>query len=207
VGAISLYNFYKMKNLIFLIAFVFFLLSFQVNGQTGSFKVRNDALIQIGYNGVYKALTFGGNESSSWTHQNGLQGIEYWNSGLNIFVPWPAYEGGNYKLFVQNNGNVGIGKYPTYKLDVNGDIATFGTIQITSDMRLKKNIIPLDGIKSLSAVTALKTYTYQYKYDELPIIYNDELFQNADSIKLKTMEADLNRESNTETKLRTGFMA
>ena len=138
--------------------------------------------------------------------------MEFWNNGLNFFTPWPSYGAGNYKLFISRGGGekgsfVGIGKIPSHKLDVNGDIATFGTVQITSDRRLKKNIIPLQSINSLAAITSLKTYTYQYIYDELPITYDDQLIEDADSIKLQTIQADLERKPSLNTKIRTGFMA
>jgi hypothetical protein len=60
------------------------------------------------------------------------------------------------------NGNVGIGTVtPAYKLDVHGDIATWGTVRISSDSRLKSEIKDIeknkvDMIYSLSAKTYMK---------------------------------------------------
>lgn len=74
-----------------------------------------------------------------------MWGVEIYNEGLNF---WRPYSGGdvNYKLFITSaGGNVGIGKIPFYKLDVNGDIATSGSFITSSDKRLKSEIRPLIG--------------------------------------------------------------
>lgn len=68
------------------------------------------------------------------------QGIEYWDGGLNF---WTLGQGtsGNYKLFVGDNGNVGVGRKPsTYKLEVNGQVWTSAGLLITSDETKKRNI-------------------------------------------------------------------
>lgn len=66
------------------------------------------------------------------------QGIEYWDAGLNF---WRLNQGtsGNYKLFIGDNGNVGIGRKPsTYKLEVSGQVWTSAGLLITSDETKKK---------------------------------------------------------------------
>lgn len=67
-------------------------------------------------------------------------GIEYWENGLNFWIPFPNPNAGNYKLFLQNDGNIGIGKKPSYKLDVAGDIATSGSINIPCRLELDLRI-------------------------------------------------------------------
>ncbi len=68
------------------------------------------------------------------------QGIEYWNGGLNFWTPNQG-SSNNYKLFVGDNGNVGIGRKPsTYKLEVNGQVWTSAGLLITSDETKKRNI-------------------------------------------------------------------
>jgi hypothetical protein len=65
--------------------------------------------------------------------------IEYWDGGLNFWRPANSSNSGNYKLFIADNGNIGIGRKPTtYKLEVNGQIWTTAGLLITSDLTLKK---------------------------------------------------------------------
>ena len=65
--------------------------------------------------------------------------IEYWDGGLNFWTPNQASP--NFKLFVGDNGNVGVGRKPsTYKLEVNGQVWTSAGLLITSDETKKRNI-------------------------------------------------------------------
>ena len=74
------------------------------------------------------AIMFGDEATSSCRH--GAWGIEYVDSenegyGLNFFKPYTSCNTnpGNYKLFLADNGNVGIGtKTPLAKLTVDGNI-------------------------------------------------------------------------------------
>ena len=122
-----------------------------------------------------------------------------------MFRAWPVFSYGNYKLFIKDwDGAVGIGKYPVYKLDVAGDIATNGTLQIASDERLKTNIMTMDGASSLSLITSLKSYTYNYKLENtsfFPTLSDDV---TVTTIKTKTMEGD---QISPNTRLRRGFIA
>jgi hypothetical protein len=68
--------------------------------------------------------------------------IESWDGGLNFWRPSNSTNYGNYKFFVGDDGNIGIGRKPTnYKLEVNGQVWITGDLLITSDGTLKKNII------------------------------------------------------------------
>lgn len=89
---------------------------------------------------------------------NNKWGIDYWENGLNFWIPYPNANYGNYKLFLQDNGYIGIGKKPSYKLDVSGDVATSGVFRTTSDIRLKTNIQDLS--ECLSKVIKLNGKSY-----------------------------------------------
>ena len=64
-------------------------------------------------------------------------GMEFSEGGLN----W-----GNYKLFIDQTGKIGIGRKPTtYALEVNGRVWTTQGLLITSDERLKRNILNINS--------------------------------------------------------------
>jgi hypothetical protein len=68
-------------------------------------------------------------------------GIEYWDDGLNFWLPNTHWTTANYKLFVGDDGNVGVGRKPTtYKLEVEGQVWTTAGLLITSDETLKRNV-------------------------------------------------------------------
>jgi hypothetical protein len=81
-------------------------------------------------------------------------------------------------FYIQGDGNVGIGcTSPQYKLHVMGDIASSGTVRgvnayvtgaITacSDIRYKKDIVPLQN--SLNTVLKLQGVNYKWKKEEFP---------------------------------------
>ncbi len=189
-----------MKNIFLIKVFILvFLNSVILNAQ--SFKVRNDAAIQIGYE-TYKYLSFGIQNSST---NNGQWAIEHWEGGLNFWKPWPSGNSGNYKLFLKDNGNVGIGRNPSYKLDVQGDIATYGTLRISSDKRFKTEIRPI--YSSMNKLSQLNGVSYK---KELPEKYQNENQTQSveDIVKQQTILADtiLSR-VNTELKSNFGFIA
>lgn len=71
--------------------------------------------------------------------------IDEWEGGLNFWRAYPYLNYGNYKLFIDQSGKVGIGKKPaTYKLEVNGDVQA-SSYKTTSDIRLKSNVSNLTG--------------------------------------------------------------
>jgi Chaperone of endosialidase/Head domain of trimeric autotransporter adhesin len=75
---------------------------------------------------------------------------------------------------IKGNGNVGIGtNNPLQKLQVAGNICASGTIGSCSDIRYKKDFVPVNG--SLSSVLALNGIYYYWKKDEFPDMqFNDK---------------------------------
>ena len=109
-----------------------------------------------------------------------------WPSNIAL---WTRNSGGtnaSEKMRITDAGNVGIGcTSPNYKLQVVGDIAADGgtlraasavistTITACSDIRYKKNIMPLSN--ALSNVMKLQGVTYNWKVSEFPERYfNDK---------------------------------
>ncbi len=120
-------------------------------------KINSDGSAWQGYSG-YANITLGTEHTEGY--DNGEWGIEVYQGGLNFWKPWPSTNNGNYKLFIAQNGNVGIGKVPSAKLDVAGSIAIYGSVKISSDERLKDNIINLSegDVEKLYQLSA-KSYT------------------------------------------------
>ena len=82
----------------------------------------------------------------------GVEGqMIYNNSGT-----WVAFDG-----LYWDDGSLSLGvgtTNPGSTLDVNGDIGTYGTLQIYSDEKIKENILPLDGCLSKLAMINGKSY-------------------------------------------------
>ncbi len=184
-----------MKKNIFLVSVFMCALFFcqsLVNAQ--SFTVRNDAAIQIGY-GTYKYLSFG--NCNYATSNNGEWAIEYWepSGGLNFWKPSPSTNSGNFKLFLKDNGNVGIGTgTPSYKFTVLGNIASYGTVIISSDRRLKSEIRPLQS--AMDKLSQLNGVAYK---KHLPDLHLNEIDTQGitDEAKLNAIRND-NQSSNDE---------
>jgi hypothetical protein len=69
-------------------------------------------------------------------------------------------------MYLNHNGNVGIGTTPsTYKLTVNGSAWCSGS-WTGSDIRWKKNIMPLDN--TLQGIMSLQGVNYDLRTDEFP---------------------------------------
>lgn len=188
---------FKMKSLIFTLT-VAFLMLFNTNAQI---KIRTNGSIHTGYSG-YKNIYMG--TYSSQGADNGEWGLEVWNGNINFWRPWPCPTGGNYMLYIRaDNGNVGIGRNPSYKLDVNGDIATYGTFRISSDARLKKDINQL----SLCKANLIKLNGKSYK--KVQPQKNYDFKGETDSIKIKTILAEQEREAKKkpDNKTHFGFLA
>ena len=146
-----------MKNLKPSFVLLFLCLSISMNAQLkvlsngntgiGNSAPSNKLNINYSFNGQYQGLNINSdffessmslsNASTGWIIGNGSWALNGFSIGST---------NGPCLTILNNNAFVGIGTYdPQYKLDVNGDIATWGTLQIASDERLKENIKPLTG--------------------------------------------------------------
>jgi len=185
-----------MKTLKMNLIAVIILLCINANAQL---KVRNDGSIHTGYTG-YANFWLG--TYSSQGYDNGEWGIEINDGDFNIWKPWPSPNNGNQKLIIRGyNGFVGIGRYPSYKLDVHGDIATYGTLRISSDERLKSNITSLSNcmvkINQLNGKSFIKVLPK-------PIINIENI---KDTIKYMTMLSDSRRVDEIDNSVQLGFLA
>lgn len=175
------------KNLFLVGIFMCALLFCQSILNAQSFRVRNDGAIQIGY-GTYKYLTFG--NCNYATPNNGEWAIEHWDNigGLNFWKPWPSANDGNFKLFLSDNGNIGIGTgIPFFKLTVYGNIGSYGTIVISSDRRLKREIRPLQS--AMDKLSQLNGVAYKKSLPDLHL-NNVDTRGITDEVKLNTIRCD-----------------
>jgi len=174
-----------MKKLFFLSVCILFTMS--MNAQ-GVFKVNStNSAVQLGYDD-YRFLTFGDGFTSP---NNGAWSIERWNGGLNFWKPWPSANFGNYKMFIRDNGNVGINMNPfgwnILKLQVSGYTVSNGNF-IWSDERLKTNVKNLTS--GIDQIMQLKPVSYDY--NQAITLGDGSPGSEEDPIKRKTMTADNN---------------
>lgn len=97
------------------------------------------------------------------------------DNGTGIIQANEAGVGYNNLLLNPVAGDVGIGTgatTPRYKLDVQGTIGMNGALVLTSDIRFKKNFLPI--LSPLDKVLNLNGLTYEWKTDE----YKDKGFQD-----------------------------
>ncbi|WP_455103479.1 tail fiber domain-containing protein [Phocaeicola abscessus] len=74
-------------------------------------------------------------------------GIDFSENGLNFWRPFGSSNWGNCKLLIDQSGKIGIGRKPiTHALEVNGRVWTTQGLLITSDERLKRNIVDINGM-------------------------------------------------------------
>lgn len=188
-----------MRKKIFLVGIFVCLLSILY---AQSFRVRSDGAIQIGYE-AYKYLAFG--NCNYATPNNGEWAIDYYNGGLNFWKPWPSTYDGNFKLFLKDNGRIGIGTgNPSYKLDVYGNIATYGTLVISSDRRLKNEIRPL--LNAMDKLSQLNGVSYK---KHLPNLQLNEIDTQGitDEAKLNAIRNDQSSREELEQNENYGFIA
>lgn len=173
--------------------------SFIVSAQL---KVNSIGNVQVDYTSGSQALTIGSNYGSGYAEW-GKWAIEDYSGGLNIFKAWPYSDSGNFKFFIKDNGCVGINtSNPSYRLDVNGDIATYGTLRISSDERFKTNIKPITS--SVDKLKKLEGVTYSMKKSK-PVKY--DLASISDPERRKAAEAQIASDDSIASGERFGFIA
>lgn len=96
-----------------------------------------------------------------------------------------------------SNGDFGIGRTPSYKLDVNGNIRVNTTIY-TSDSLLKSNITPIS--KQVSKIYKLRGVSYNF---------NNSLLENENTVQTETMNSNkqIGRKVEDDKRIHYGFIA
>jgi hypothetical protein len=188
-----------MKKISMFLAISFVVLSFSVFAQL---KVNSLGNVQVDYTSGDQLLTFGSNAGTGYPEW-GKWSIEDFGGGLNFYKAWPYSDYGNYKLFIKDNGNIGINTdTPSYRLDVNGDIATYGTLRISSDERFKTDIKPISN--SIDNLLKLEGVTYKMKTSK-KIEY--DLSSIKDPERRKAAESEMALYDPNATNDRYGFIA
>lgn len=136
------------------------------------------------------SLLFG--DTTSTLNPAGEWGIEYVNNdnegyGLNFFIPWTtSHVGMNYRLFLKDNGYVGIGtNNPQANLAVNGDILAKSVRVNTSSTYWPDYVFGAEY--NLMSLKELEQYVSAYKH--LPGIPSAQEVEDKGDIDLGTMNA------------------
>lgn len=187
----------KKLSIIFIVTILFSLTTL------GQLKVASNGWVQVDYTSGSQALTFGDNVPG---YISGKWAIEHWGGGLNFFVQWPntVTQSTNYTVFLEDvSGYVGIHNgNPSYQLDVNGDIATYGTIRISSDKRFKTDIKPITS--SMEKLAQLEGVSYKMKKSKK----NEyDLNSITDTTKRQAVEAEMALYESVATTDKYGFIA
>jgi len=194
-----------MNKLILFCLLQAFILS-NINAQI---KVSTDGRFHLGYPvGSYCPIYIGQDPSGA---TGGQWAIEWslGDNGLNFWKPWGSNNWGNYKLFIAENGNIGLGKIPSasYKLDVSGNVTANG-YYVTSDEKLKQNIKPLADNNCMNRLYKMNGKSYNlvkrtYKINPNSYMVNGKI----DSLKYKTIMYDNGVVDNSLKNTRYGFLA
>ncbi|TKG90731.1 tail fiber domain-containing protein [Puteibacter caeruleilacunae] len=186
--------------LVFVCSFIF------VDDASAQLKITDD-FVHL-FHDQYGNVTFG---ESTASPNRGQFALEYWSEkgGLNLWRPWPLTYNGNYRLFIKDNGYIGIGRIPSYKLDVAGDIAVYGTVKISSDFRFKKDIKNISGslgrLKNLQGVSYVKLPEEEVRKKEKPASHTIE---SLGEVKYNTMYAPKpKKDGKTKETTEIGFIA
>jgi hypothetical protein len=121
-----------------------------LSGATFTNDVRVNTRLYIGINDPG-----GGGGDSAW-----LEYVAY--EGEKTVLRINTYNDDTDHINLQSSGNVGINKdLPTYKLDVNGSVNAT-SYNATSDIRIKKNILNINGIFALDVLRKLEPKKYSF---------------------------------------------
>lgn len=141
-------------------------------------------------------------------------GIESYENGLNFWRPYPLSNWGNYKLFIDPSGKIGLGRKPTtYALEVNGQVWTTSGLLITSDGVLKKNVLNISDSKETSLSKIKKLNGKSYEKQIFSANKNaEEVARMVEQGKIKQADAQaalmsLNKTNSTVYKKEFGFIA
>lgn len=192
------------KNTLKSILILFLFIGVQLHAQIGAFQVRrvnaNDRAIMLGYHD-YRHLDFGIGSASP---NNGAFSIEHWDGGLNFWVPWPSANNGNYKMFLNEHGMLGVNMKPMgknytngwgqnmnqwlAKLWVNGRCASDG-YYTWSDSTVKGFVSKMEN--NLQNVLKLNPVSYKYKSKK----FGDNVEPNSEILtEDETKQATINAE-------------
>ncbi len=181
-------------------------MTLNINAQ-GIFRVTGGST-QIGYQN-YRWLGLGFNSASPASNQS-QWAIEHWDGGLNFWKPWPSPNSGNYKMFIHDQGFVGINGKPNpgrvrscgflglstcsnFRLQVFGN-AIADAWHTFSDSSIKENVVAVSNV--MPSLMKMNPIEYNYKATKLSANRTDTIVK--DSI-------DDNNIINTHPKRRYGF--
>lgn len=166
------------------------------------FRVTSDGKVQIGYD-LYSSLSFG--KCDHPQYNPGEWAFDYYGGGLNFWKPWPSNNSGNYKLFLKDNGNIGVGtNSPSYKFTVLGNIASYGTVIISSDRRLKSEVRPLQS--AMDKLSQLNGVAYKKHLPDFQLNGIDAQ-GITDEAKLNAIRNDQSNRGELEQNENYGFIA
>jgi hypothetical protein len=153
-------------NLRFAIATTVFMMAMSLMSVNGQFLYRSGHLF-LGPLPTYNDPSYVGTKPNLFIGPK--FGIEYnynYEGGLDFFIGWPQPNFGQFKLHIDDAGNVGVGIRPStsgsYKLDVDGVVRATSVVT-TSDERLKRNIKNLEVQRSeyVTKIRQLKGKSYE----------------------------------------------
>ncbi len=152
---------------------------------------------------------------------NGEWAIEDWNGGLNFWRPWNTWNYGNYKMFIDDMGYVGINMRPmswysqttgwwwwqstisNFRLQVKGNIVSHGHYT-WSGLNMKKNITEIES--GIEDIMKLKPVSYNYDFNYK--LGGSTPTSDNDAVKNATIQAELNVTPPTENEPKHfGFIA
>jgi hypothetical protein len=169
-----------MKTKLFILIFILFInnlnfysqINMIPNGFVGIGTPTPACNLTINGTGTVESLIATDGFSSSRSILSFAKDTKFWNLGMNLDLlgsddlhfRYGTTNTLSYIMTLTSNSYVGIGTTsPQYKLDVNGDIATYGSLLISSDERVKENIKPLtnclNDIKKINGKSYYKKIT------------------------------------------------
>lgn len=156
------------------------------NGKVGINTLRPDGQLDVVGNGTQDTAIVLANTSGSGITSGHKYVFNSMGSASGIpgsFLLWDATAQSD-RMIIRNDGKVGFGTLnPLAKLHVNGGIIA-ASVQGPSDIRFKKNIVPLQD--ALSKVTALNGYNYEWRTNEFP----DRAFKKGTDMGLIAQEVE-----------------